>query len=117
MICPKCNQVVTEGKLVCECFTRQTEQEQENLILRRFAASENWLFLAKASKHFLPTRGYGLTLCGKQRFKRVDCQEIWINHFPAMEKDARYCQACVTKIRAFIDQSSAALSPEPSERS
>ena len=116
MICPKCNQLIREDKLVCECFTRQADQEQEELSVRRFLNRDGFLFLTD-SRHLLPTRGNAVTLCGAKRLKAPKVTTIWLTQFPSLESGQGFCQGCIKKVRNFIDQASAGLSPEPSERS
>ena len=105
MMCLRCGKKIPPDKLACYCFSRRLDEEQELLGIRRFGVNEGWLFMTAAhNKHLLPTRGYGLTLCRKQRFKRVDTKAISLGHLTAMEKDTRYCQECIAKARAVLGQ-------------
>ena len=116
LTCKDCGKTVPSDKLVCDCFTRRLDEEQESLSIRRFGVNEGWLFMTKPHKHLLPTRGHGLALCRKQRFKRVDTTAITLARLPDMEKDARFCQECIAKVRAVLAQSANAGSPADEPR-
>ena len=116
LICKDCGKEIPPNKLACDCFTRRFDEEQESLSIRRFGVNQGWLFMTAPHKHLLPTMGYGLTLCRKQRFKRVDTEAILLGHLPAMEKDARYCQECIAKVRAVLAQSANAGRPADEPR-
>jgi hypothetical protein len=104
LTCKDCGKNIPPDKLVCDCFTRRLDEELEVLSIRRFGANEGWLYMTDPHKHLLPTRGYGLTLCRRRRFKRVKTTDISLGHIPDMEKDARFCQECIAKIRAVLGQ-------------
>ena len=104
LICKDCGEQVPPDKLVCDCFAGRLDEEQAPMRIRRFGVNEGRLFMTAPHKHLLPTRGYGLTLCRKQRFKQVNTKAISLGHLPAMEKDARYCQECIAKVRAVLGQ-------------
>ena len=105
MTCKHCGNPIPENKLICPCVAmRNYDNEQETLSILRFGVHEGWLYLTDATKHLLPTRGYGLTLCRKYRFKRTKTADISLGHLPEMEKDARFCQECIAKVRAVLGQ-------------
>ena len=104
LTCKDCGKEIPPDKLACYCFTRRVDEEQESLSIRRFGVNQGYLFVTARHKHLLPTRGHGLTLCRKQRFKRAHTKAISLGHLTAMEKDTRYCQECIAKARAVLGQ-------------
>lgn len=107
MTCPRCGNPVPDGKLVCDCFARKAEDDTQELALKRFRDGDGALFLTK-SKHLLPLRNVGLTICRNKRFGNVGTIEIHLTEFSSLERpsgkrDLFLCPQCCAAVRKFLD--------------
>jgi hypothetical protein len=73
MKCPKCGNDVPPGKLVCDCFQAEADNETERHALQGFKQGGT-LFLRNKNgvAHLVPARKYCLTLCRGERIKKPE---------------------------------------------
>jgi len=71
MMCSKCGAEVPEGKLICDCFQADADNETEKRALEKFALGSILYVRTKGSTlHLLPLEKFCLTLCRNERVKR-----------------------------------------------
>ena len=73
MKCPKCGTEVPPGKLVCDCFQAEADNETERYALERFR-NGGVLYLRNKNgvAHLLPAVKFCLTLCRNERIKKPE---------------------------------------------
>jgi hypothetical protein len=102
MNCPKCGREIPAGQLACMCFQERADAETEERALRSFVLGGP-LYFACATGHLLPAPGHGVTLCRKQRFKRVSVRAVLSGAVKPPAHLPRACTECEAKAQAFIE--------------
>jgi hypothetical protein len=73
MMCSKCGAEIPPGKLACDCFQAEADNETERYALERFKqGGVLYLRTKNGTGHLLPAAKYCLTLCRSERVKKPD---------------------------------------------
>lgn len=100
MVCGKCGAEIPPGKLACDCFQVEADNEVEKRALERFQKGGTlWTWSKKGRVHLLPSVEYCLTLCRKERIKKPT--SIRVFYGPDLKlpntKDRELCELCRRK--------------------
>lgn len=101
MTCSKCGAEVPPGKLVCDCFQAEADNELERKAIERFKTG-GALHLS-GSGHLMPTAGMCLTLCRGKRFKKISSIPFYKADLNSdTPKGPNLCQLCRRKVEEAL---------------
>jgi RNA polymerase subunit RPABC4/transcription elongation factor Spt4 len=75
LICKRCGAIVPPGKLICDCFSVDAENESWRRRLEGFVLRTGTLWMVKTSaaqsqRHLIAADKNAISLCGAKRYKR-----------------------------------------------
>jgi hypothetical protein len=102
VICSRCHAEIPPGKLACDCFQVEADNEVEKRALDRLQKGGTlWSWSKAGTLHLLPSVKFCLTLCRQHRVKQPTSVRVF--HLSDLRPGDAVCELC---LRKFNDQRS-----------